>query len=223
LFTFLKRKNDPHLPDFVKRYQESCEQIDKKSSLNDLKFICFDTESTSLDPTTAKLLSLGAVTIQNNRIDIKNNLDYYVRWNNKEKPQNVEIHGITNRQSQKGVKPEDAIQLFLEYIQGAVLVAHNVSFDVSMFNNILKKYYGSIKLTNPVLDTARLAIRLEVPQLDSNNYNAIDYTLDALFDRYRITPLERHSALGDAYGTGLLFMKLLSRLEKRGVSKLHQL
>lgn len=221
LFDFFVSKRE--WPPFIESYIQSCKAIKKNSPLDELRFVCFDSESTSLDPTSARLLSLAAVSITNEGIDIKTSLDCFIRWAGDEKPENVEIHGVTNQQSKEGMEPEDVIKLFLEYIKGSVLIAHNINFDKAMFEAIFKKYFGPLKLKNPLLDTARMAIRLELAPMERNNYNSDDYTLDALFDRYDILPLERHSALGDAYSTALLFMKLKEKLKVRGITRLSQL
>ncbi len=210
-------------PEFIERYLQSCQAIKKNGSLDELKFVCFDSESTLLNPSTARLLSLAAVSLTKKGIDVKSSLDCFVQWAGDEKPENVEIHGVTNQQSKEGMAPEEVIKLFLEYIEGAVLVAHNISFDRALFEAIFRKYYGALKLRNPLLDTAKMALRLELAPMDRNNYNSDDYTLDALFNRYNIQPLERHSALGDAYSTALLFMKLKEKLKLRGIVKLNQL
>lgn len=220
-FDFFQPKKD--WPEFIKSYLDSFQALKKNSPLDSLRFVCFDSESTSLDPSSARLLSLAAVSISSKGIDVQSSLNCFIHWEGEEKPENVEIHGVTNQQSKHGIPPEDVIKIFLSYIEGSVLIAHNISFDKAMFEAIFKKYFGPLKLKNPLLDTARMAIRLELAPMERDNYNSDDYTLDALFDRYNILPLERHSALGDAYSTALLFMKLKEKLKVRGITRLSQL
>lgn len=216
-------KSKQEWPPFIQQYTDSCKSIKKDNLIDELRFVCFDSETTSLASSTARLLSLAAVSITKEGIDVRSSLNFFVKWTEKEKPENVEIHGITNQQSNEGLMPEEVIKLFLKYAEGAVLVAHNINFDKAMFEAIFKKYFGTFKLQNPLLDTAKMAIRLELAPMDRNNYNPDNYTLDALFDRYDILPLERHSALGDAYSTALLFMKLKEKLKGRGITRLSQL
>ncbi|TRX50880.1 3'-5' exonuclease [Fulvivirga sp. M361] len=211
------------LPGFALEYLSSCDQVKRSASLEGLRFVVFDTETTSLNVKEARLLSLGAVSCTSHQINIETALDCYVSWEESSRPENVEIHGITKRQSDKGMTPEQLIETFLEYIKGAVLVAHHIDFDVAMVNAVLDKYYKGLSLANPKLDTAQLAIRLEHSRFDRSNVNRKDYTLDALMERFQVTPLERHSALGDAYSTALLLMRLLYRLRKRGIDRLDKL
>lgn len=212
-----------HLPEFAQAYLSSCEPIKGASLIDQLRFVVFDTETTSLDMDKARLLSLGAVSCVHDQVNVGTALDCYVSWGTGTRPENVEIHGITQRRSDTGMEPEEVIAAFLNYIQGAVLVAHHVDFDEAVINAILHKYHNGLKLVNPKLDTAKLAMRLEHSRFDKSTVNPKNYSLDALMERYDIDPLERHSALGDAYSTALLLMKLLYKLRKRGVQKLKQL
>ncbi|MGD1959052.1 MAG: PolC-type DNA polymerase III [Fulvivirga sp.] len=211
------------LPVFFNTYLDSVQKIDNRTPIKSLKFVVFDTETTSLEK-DARLLSIGAIKCTTNQLVISDILDCYVSWEeNSEKPKNVEIHGITNRQSESGVSPEEAIEQFVKFIDGAVLVAQHVDFDVAVVNGILMKYFKKAQLRSPFLDTAQLAIRLEQSRFDRSTVDRKQYTLDALMERYKIQPLERHSAIGDAYCTAILLMKLLSKLEGRGLKTLRDL
>lgn len=223
LQNLFRRSRPEGLPDFFNPYLDSVESIENRALIKDLTFVVFDTETTSLEK-DARLLSIGAIKCTFNELNVNDILDCYVSWaDNSEKPKNVEIHGITNRQSETGVGPEEAIKLFIAFIEGAVLVAQHVDFDVAVVNGILKKYYKRAQLKSPVLDTAQLAIRLEQSRFDRSRVDRKAYTLDALMQRFKIQPLERHSAIGDAYCTAVLLMKLLAKLEKRGLKTLRDL
>lgn len=211
------------LPAFFNTYLDSIEKIDNRTAIKDLEFVVFDTETTSLGE-DARLLSIGAVKCTTDQLHVSDILDYNVSWGeNVEKPENVEIHGITNRQSKTGVSPEEAVKQFVGFIEGIVLVAQHVDFDVAMVNGVLKKYFQGAQLKSTTLDTAELAIRLEQSRFDRSIVDRKQYTLDALMQRYKIQPVERHSAIGDAYCTAVLLMKLLAKLEKRGLKTLRDL
>lgn len=212
------------LPDYLNDYLDAADAIPKNSSFSELDFVVFDTETSSLE-NDAQLLSIGAVRCSSQEININSILDVLITRNQLEdKPENVEIHGITNRQTSGGMNLDEVLRLFFSFSKGAVLVAQHISFDIQMLNSALGKTYGQqIKLVVPVLDTAELAIRLEQSRFDRSNVDRKQYTLDRLLDRYNIQPIERHSAIGDAYCTALLLLKLLSRLEKRGLKRLSDL
>jgi DNA polymerase-3 subunit epsilon len=50
-----------------------------------------------------------------------------------------------------------------------------------------------------------------------------NYSLDVLCKRFDIVTKDRHTALGDAFLTALLFMKLIRLFEKKGIKTLKQL
>ncbi|HKK78702.1 MAG TPA: hypothetical protein VJ933_03695, partial [Phaeodactylibacter sp.] len=77
-----------------------------------------------------------------------------------------------------------------------------------------------VKLKNKGVDTAVLARRLaNHPQLAKRGA----FGLDQLCQDYHIPMSDRHTAAGDAYITAILLMKMLRRLEKRGVRTLGDL
>ena len=132
----------------------------------------------------------------------------------------IEVHGILPNERHYNLSEAEAVQRFLAFCQDAVLVGHHVSFDLAMVNNALKRMGGK-KLLNKQVDTIDLARRIAGPELAVYRQGA--FGLDALCQQYRIPLSDRHTAAGDAYITAVLLMKLLSRLEKRGVDTLGQL
>mgnify|MGYP006355553467 FL=1 len=89
--------------------------------------------------------------------------------------------------------------------------------------NILLKKYGAPALKNKVLDTAELTKRLDFPLRNYQFAVNKEYTLDALCARYGVIPKARHTAAGAAYITAILFQKLLSDLDKKGISQVKDL
>jgi DNA polymerase-3 subunit epsilon len=96
----------------------------------------------------------------------------------------------------------------LEYIKDAVLVAHHAAFDVAMINFALKRM-NLPKLKNKVLDTGHV---FQKTKLDNSKAH---FSLDDLSKRFNIPQHDRHTASGDAYITAILFLKLLSILNKK--------
>jgi DNA polymerase-3 subunit epsilon len=186
----------------------------------EIRFFCIDTETTSIEIQEAKLLSIGGVFIEGLTIEVNSSFEYHIQntdYEGKNKAA-IEVHGITQNRSQSGISIKEVMDQLKPRLENVVLVAHHAAFDVSMINK-----YIDHPIEVPVLDTAHLAMRLELSPVESSSYDRRNYTLDALLDRYHIKPLERHTALGDAYSTALLFIKLIKALEKRGIKKLQEL
>lgn len=211
-------------PPNVQAYISKAKEIDFNAHLDELSYMIFDTETTSLEVKSARLLSLGAVKISKGKIEAGNALNCVIKWSeNVDRPSNVEIHGIMPSASKQGMPPEEAIDIFLQAIRSSVLVAHHADFDVAIINETLDRYYPGLVLKNPVLDTGKIAIRLEAAAFNTGIEVQRGYSLDQLIEKYKIEPLERHTALGDAYTTAVLFLKLKHLLKARGIIKLSQL
>jgi len=213
MFKFRKPKRD--FPEFWQDYLALQEiTLDKSTPIAELEFIVFDTETSGLDFKKDVLLTIGAVRAKNNTIDLKQNYECRILHHNPFDTGAVTIHGIVPN-NEKGILMEDALEEFVNYIGNSIIVGHNVGFDVKMIDQNLKLIVGDT-LKNPIIDTAKLAIRIDHPH-PSQLLRPNDFTLDSLCDRYNIIMHDRHTAAGDALLTSILFFKLLSKLKKRGV------
>ena len=89
-------------------------------------------------------------------------------------------------------------------LKDAVFVAHNVNFDLPFLNYELVQH-GYEALTNRAIDTVELA-KIAFPTLPS-------YKLTDLTNQLNIPHLNPHKADSDAYGTAVLLLKIINKLE----------
>ncbi len=233
MFTFRKKE----YPAFYQRYLDGFKSTwKKKATLDELRYVVVDTETTGLKPRKDRLLSIGAVPIIKRRMHIRESWDCLVRpaeegntansgyryQKSDVNKESILIHGIRDQDAALGVSEPDAIKRLLEILQDNVIIGHHIGFDISMINEALKRM-GLPRLKNRAVDTARLAYRLVHPQYHTFNRPMVDLSLDALCKEYGIVTEDRHTAAGDAFITGYLFLKLLAKLEKKGVRTLGQL
>lgn len=92
----------------------------------------------------------------------------------------------------------------IQILKDTVFVAHNVNFDLPFLNYELVEH-GFEALTNRAIDTVELA-RIAFPTLPS-------YKLSDLTAQLKIKHLNPHKADSDAYGTAILLLKIIDRLE----------
>ena len=123
------------------------------------------------------------------------------------------LTGIDNRMVAGKPRLEAVLPRLHEALEGRVFVAHNASFDYAF----LKQGYArtGARLQVERLCTLRLARRL-VPGLRS-------YRLEALLERFEISPGARHRARSDAEATGALLLELLELAERAGLRDLPSL
>lgn len=190
-------------PDFWEAYK-NCFAETQKQNIEHIRFVVFDTETTGLDTKNDRILSIGCIAIEGLKIKVSDQLELYVKQE-KFNANTVKIHGLLKEGKLVKVEESKAIELFLNYIKNAVIVAHHAAFDIAMINAALVRL-GLPKLKNRVLDTGHI---FQKTKLDTSKTH---FGLDELANRFKIPLHDRHTASGDAYITALLFLKLVSKL-----------
>ncbi|MCB1015478.1 MAG: DEDD exonuclease domain-containing protein [Acidimicrobiales bacterium] len=125
------------------------------------------------------------------------------------------LTGITQAMVLPAPRIEAVLPALLEFVGDAVVVGHNVAYDLRFLRAATDRG-GRPPLRNAVVDTCRLARRLlsdEVP----------NHKLGTLADRLRLPHQPSHRALDDALATGDLLHVLLERAGRLGVSGLDDL
>ena len=110
--------------------------------------------------------------------------------------------------------PGEAVQAFLDFAGGDVLVGHNVRFDLNFLGEAAGRHLG-VAMANESLDTIMLGTRL-VPGLRRPS-------LDRLAVALGLAAPTRHRALADAELTARAFWRLLERAEAEGIATLGRL
>lgn len=174
-----------------------------KKSVDEIRFVSFDAETTSLDPLQAGVVALGAVAIVAGDIQMDDSLELLVRQTYNSSA--VTVHGITRQESQAGLEEEEAIAQLLGYLRDSVIVGHHVGFDIALLNQACGRLFD-VQLHNKTLDTAALSILLA---RDGALPEMTDFSLDSLLRVLGIEAHDRHTAAGDAFLTALAFQRLL--------------
>ena len=117
----------------------------------------------------------------------------------------VRLTGITDRMVSDAPSISEVMPRFEEFVEGCVLVGHNVHFDCSF----VTAARGGTPLPNEVLDTLKLA-RCLVPGLKR-------YRLSSLVSHFGVRQAPNHRALSDAAATTEVFRKLLKLLGSAGI------
>jgi len=205
------------LPPGVCRYLEAVRKpLPHHTLLSQIRFVVFDTETTGFDLKKDKIISIGAIALCNQRIDVSDSFEVLVRQENVGAREAVSVHGLLRKDIAGGEDEKCAVAAFLDYIGNSVLVAQHAGFDVAMIDRLLHNYFG-IRIFNDVVDTASLAKRLEKGPYYNLAHKAGEYRLDTLCERYHIRLHDRHTSAGDAYLTAQLYQRLLAKGYKSGI------
>jgi len=183
-----------------------------KGLLRHQTFVAFDTETTGLDPAHGdEIIQLGAVRIVNGKIIPGEMIDQLINPRRPIPESSVAIHGITSRMVAGQPTIEQILPHFHRFAEGAVLVAHNAAFDLRCLQ--LKETQTGVRFENPVIDTLLLSSIIH-PHQES-------HSLDEIAERFSLTNIGRHTALGDALVTAEVLLKMIPLLEAKGIMTLN--
>ncbi len=190
-----------NLPQFWKNYltqfeKEEFQEVHKR-------YVVFDMEASGLDWREDVILSIGAIGINDNAIEIGDFFEIFIKQD-KFTPKSVAFSGVLKEQEEKFVEAEAIIQ-FLNFIKDATLVSHNINLDIEMINLALKRLELG-RLKNTLMDTNVLYQRWQ------HHIEDTPVSLDEVCDALKIKKSDRLTASGNAYTTALVFLKLKSKL-----------
>ncbi len=182
-------------------------------------YVCFDCETTGLDPKKDKIVSLSAIKIKGNQILTSLSLNLLIEQNSLIAPDSIVVHHIRNvdvvereTSSVMLMTEKQAVETFLRFIQGSTLVGYYLEFDVAMVNQVIKPWLG-VRLPNKQIEVSelyydwvvRLAKRSGQQGLQQSN---IDLTFDKILHKLNLPNIGQHDAFSDALMTALIFVKL---------------
>lgn len=158
-------------------------RADTPAVLADQTYVVFDVETTGLSAVYDKVIELAAVKMRDGAV-----IDQFEEMINPGfalSDFTINLTHITNEMVQQGGQEADVMQKFIDFSQDAILVGHNVTFDVGFLNAAYDRM-GAPAISQPVIDTLELSRSLH-PELSNHK-------LDALSKRYNIS-LENHHRL----------------------------
>jgi DNA polymerase-3 subunit epsilon len=125
------------------------------------------------------------------------------------------LTGISDEMVRGAPSVPGVLPSFVEFVRGAVLVGHNVSFDLSFLNAALEEN-DRLPLDNLVVDTLTLARRLVDPEVPNCRLGTLAAGLE-------LEHRPAHRALDDVMATADLLHRLIEYATGFGVFQLGQL
>ena len=186
---------------------------DLGAPLCDVTFCVIDLETTGGSPTSCGITEIGAVKLRGG--ECLGTFQTLVNPGCAIPPEITVLTGITQSMVYPAPRIENVLPTLLEFIGDAVIVGHNVRFDLGFLQAALERAERP-RLTNRAVDTVALARRLvrdEVPNCK----------LGTLAERLRLPHRPSHRALDDALTPGDLLHLLIERAGRLGVTGLDDL
>ena len=186
---------------------------DLSTPLFDVTFCVLDLETTGGSPANCEITEIGAVKYRGG--ELLGSFQTLVDPGQAIPPSITVLTGITHAMVFDAPRIESALPMFLEFIGDAIVVGHNVRFDLSFLNAAaIRLGYGHLE--NKSVDTAALARRLIRPEVRN-------LRLQTLADHFRSPVRPVHRALDDARATAHVLHGLLERVGSLGVTNLDDL
>ena len=177
----------------------------------DSSFVVFDIETTGFSPESCKIIEIGAVRVEQGKITKR-----FSTFVNPEVPIPFRIENLTGINDNM-VLPAPTIDKvlpeFLEFCEGAVMVAHNAGFDMSFIEKNCEDLGIDREFT--VADTVAMA-RFLLPGLNRFKLDTVAKALGVPLDNH-------HRAVDDAACTAEIFVRFVKMLKERDITDLDQL
>ncbi|MGB9669274.1 MAG: exonuclease domain-containing protein, partial [Anaerolineales bacterium] len=160
--------------------------------------VALDIETTGLDPEKDRIIEIGAIRFNNNRIEKE--FHTLINPGRPLPPFITQLTGITDQMLVKAPSIQKILPELKDFIGYDAILGHSIKFDLSF----LKKY--QIGVNNKAVDTYEIASVL-CPTLTR-------YSLSALAQHFGIILPATHRALDDARVTRALYIKLYEEILK---------
>lgn len=156
-----------------------------------MREICFDTETTGLDPESGhRVVEIGGVELIN-RVPTGETYHVYLNPERDMPVEAFQVHGLSEAFLADKPLFQDVVEEFLEFVGDAKLVIHNASFDMKFLNAELRACGRPTLPMSQAIDTVAMA---------REKFPGSAASLDALCKRFAIDNSARtkHGALLDA-------------------------
>lgn len=173
-----------------------------------MKVICFDTETTGLDPKKDNIIEIALYTVEDGECTEEYNRFIYYGEDHKLSEKIIDLTGITDKMlSDEGVLPSVvATDLKQRLTPGTVMIAHNTQFDLSFIYELIKKYYPD-EADTIVSECIWLDTLTIFKDRKSYPHKLID-----MVEHYELEDVEFHRAINDTYA---LYQSVLALRDER--------
>ena len=188
--------NPNNYPEFWKKYLSTFKE---KSN----RYVAISIESSGLNSSKDVILAFSAITIEADKIAIKDAIELYVSYSKTEFDSDQNEFVLVSKL--KKTTEREAIERILDYIENATLIGYKVNRDIDLLNaSLAKMECGHLK--NEALD-------IEIMYNKYKDTIEKKYTLEDMCKAMAVPIMERTTAADDSFLIALLFLKLKTILK----------
>ncbi|MGL4847862.1 MAG: 3'-5' exonuclease, partial [Clostridium sp.] len=197
------RKLRVKLNDYLSNYSEFGEYYTLLiEAFNRGEIVVFDVESTGVDVTEDEIIQIAAIRLDKDGREVET-FERFIKPS-KSVGKSAYIHGFTDEElEEKGEAKEVVFKDFFKFIQGKVVVGHNVNYDISILSSELNRLKMGTILVKGVYDTLEIYRRFYG---DLKNHK-----LEYLSKVFEVKNKPTHDALDDIRATGEILIKEIKK------------
>lgn len=178
------------------------------------RWVVVDVETSGLNAAQDALISIGALGVNDARIDLADSFEVVLRQDAPSARRNIEVHGIGGSEQLSGEDPRRALEGFLAFARHDPLVAFHAPFDSLVLRRALREHLG-VRFWRPWLDLADVA-PLAWPGRASGG-------LGPWLEAFSIPMAQRHRAVVDCLATAQLLLPVLHAAPRLGAPSARRL
>ena len=170
-------------------------------------FVVLDFETTGLSPNYHEIIEIGACKVIQG--EVVSEFSSFVKPDREINQKITDLTSITTDDVRSAPKIKDILPKFMEFCEGAILVAHNADFDSNhLYRNLQKlgMYQGNL----PFIDTLSVAHARYNKKLKK-------FGLEDLCKAFGVNLAHHHRAIDDAKATTMVFIKMLDDFINDGI------
>ncbi|WP_313130407.1 3'-5' exonuclease [Anaerocolumna sp.] len=159
-------------------------------------FVCFDIETTGLNPQTDRVIEIGAVKVKDKKV-----VEYFselIYPGMKLSPLITNLTGIDDEMLKGADREEQVVQRFIDFTEDYPVIGHNIMFDYSFIKIAAERIQASFDKRG--IDTLELCKKL--------HGNLESRSLESMCRYYNINNERAHRAYQDAKATVMLYVNL---------------
>ncbi|MGJ7456486.1 3'-5' exonuclease [Halomonas sp. RA08-2] len=176
------------------------------------EMVVIDTETTGLDSRSAELVSIAAVKVRGDRVLTSESLDLRLARPASLSGESIRIHGLRGIDLEGGLPVQDALERLIDFVGNRPLLGWHLGYDLAILNRELRPRFG-FDLPNATIDVAQSylrRLRRRHPEVESApRFEKVAELLD-------VPLMGRHTALGNAVTTALIFLRLEHQVSSVG-------
>jgi len=171
------------------------------------ELVSLDIETTSLDISKAQILSIAAVVIKGNRVLSSKKLHLILSPPKDLPSASVKIHKLRRIDLNEGLPIAEALEKMLKFIGNRPIVGYNIGYDLAVLDQYLRPLFD-FGMPNRYIDV--MDLYRKKTQLSGGVECQINLSFEAICNGLDVPVLGRHTALGDAITTAIIYVRLKS-------------